>query len=185
MKPKPQPQTESLRLSLKSLTEELLAVYEELTLLYSLGTKLGRLTDESQIASTALQEAMNVLSADCGWVVLWDVGNPQVPDACCLRQIEPSTVECVNQAVLEPLRRLGKTQVLLNSLTEEYPLLQSDAPARLLVSCLPVGKISCGYLCLGRYQEGRIFSAADQKLINALAFVTAVELENVRLQRQK
>ena len=40
-------------------------------------------------------------------------------------------------------------------------------------------------LCLGRYQEHRIFSAADQKLINAVAFLTAVELENVRLQQSE
>jgi serine phosphatase RsbU (regulator of sigma subunit) len=185
MKPTPQPESEPRGTSLKSLTEELLAVYEELTLLYSLGTKLGRLTDESQIASTALQEAMDVLGADCGWVVLWDEGNPQVLDVCCLRQIEPSTVECVNWAVLEPLRCLGKTQVLLNSLTEEYQLPQSDAPARLLASCLPVGKISRGYLCLGRHQTGRIFTAADQKLINAVAILTAMELENIRLQRSE
>ena len=87
MKPTTQPQNESSRITLKSLTEELLAVYEELALLYSLGTKLGRLTDEGEIASTALQEAMDVLSADCGWVVLWDSGTPQVPTTC-LRQIQ-------------------------------------------------------------------------------------------------
>jgi sigma-B regulation protein RsbU (phosphoserine phosphatase) len=116
--------------------------------------------------------------------VLWDGGTPQVPDAC-LRRIKLSTVECVNRAVLEPLHLLGKTQVLLHSLTEEHQLHQSDAPARLLVSCLPVGKISRGYLCLGRHREGCIFSAADQKLINAVAFLTAVELENVRLQQSE
>jgi sigma-B regulation protein RsbU (phosphoserine phosphatase) len=38
---------------------------------------------------------------------------------------------------------------------------------------------------LGRHQNGPIFTSADQKLTNTVAFVTAVELENVRLQRSE
>ena len=57
---------ESLQRSVRSLTTELLTVYEELALLYSLEGQIGRLTSEDQIAAVALREAMEVLSADCG-----------------------------------------------------------------------------------------------------------------------
>lgn len=64
--PAPQYDFESLRRTLQSLTVELLSVYEELALLYSLSGQIGRLADENQIAAVALKEAMEISSADCG-----------------------------------------------------------------------------------------------------------------------
>ena len=180
----PQRKEESLRNSVQSLTRELLTVYEELALLYSLGAKIGRLADEDLIASLSLREAMETLSADCGWVVLWEGGTLRVPEGCRI-QIEAGTVEYINKEVLEPKHHRSKGQILSHNLKEEYQLLHEDAPARFLASCLPVGEASRGYLCLGRDQKGSIFASADQKLINAVASLTAVELENVRLQRSE
>jgi serine phosphatase RsbU (regulator of sigma subunit) len=187
MKAPQQPQVESLESlhsTVQSFREELLAVYEELVLLYSLGAKIGRLADESQLASVALREAVEILSANCGWVVLWEGETPWVPEGCRI-QIGADTVEHINRSVLEPQHRQGKGQVLFHTLAEERQLDQPDAPARFLASCLPVGGASRGYLCLGRHQNGPIFTSADQKLTNTVAFVTAVELENVRLQRSE
>jgi sigma-B regulation protein RsbU (phosphoserine phosphatase) len=42
-----------------------------------------------------------------------------------------------------------------------------------------------GYICLGRREEGRCFTSADQKLIISVARQTAAVLENVRLQRSE
>jgi serine phosphatase RsbU (regulator of sigma subunit) len=182
--PAQQHNIELLRRSVQSLTVELLTVYEELELLYSLGAQIGRLTDEDQIAAMALRKAMEVLSADCGWAALWEGETPRVPEGCCI-QIEKQTVDEINRSVLEPLHFQGKSQVLMHSLKGECQFAPADAPARFLASSVSVGEISLGYLCLGRREENRSFSSADQKLITSVALLTAVELDNVRLQRSE
>jgi serine phosphatase RsbU (regulator of sigma subunit) len=180
----PQHSIESLRRSVESLTVELLTVYEELDLLYSLGAQFGRLADEDQIVAVTLKEAMEILSADCGWTILWDGEKPRVPEGCCI-QIDRGTVEQINRAVFEPLHFQSKGQVLMHSLRRDCQLAQADVPSPFLASSLSVGDISLGYLCLGRREGNRSFTSADQKLITAVALLTAVELENARLQRSE
>jgi serine phosphatase RsbU (regulator of sigma subunit) len=175
---------ESLRQSVQSLTRELLTVYEELALLYTLGAKIGWQADEDQIASVSLREAMNISSAKCGWVVLWENETFRVPENCRM-EIDAGIVAHINKMLLEPLHHQGKRQVLFHRLNEECQIDRPDVPARFLASCLPVAGISRGYLCLGRHHQDPIFTSADQKLINAVATLTAVELENARLQRSE
>jgi serine phosphatase RsbU (regulator of sigma subunit) len=173
-----------LRRTVESLRDELLTVYEELSLLYSLGAKIGRLGDEDQIAAVALREALEITEADCGWVVRWDSEQPRVPEGCRLH-VPAATVEQIIGRVLEPLHFRNKGQLLSHALRQEWGIEQPDAPARFLASSLPSGDISLGYLCLGRREGARIFTSADQKLINAVASLTAVELENERLRRSE
>ena len=97
MKPAPQHDIKWLHRSVQSLTGELLRVYEELTLLYDLGRQIGPLADEDQITSVALREAMDILSANCGWVALWDEGKFRVPKGCRI-EIGMGTVDHINRA---------------------------------------------------------------------------------------
>ena len=177
-------QTELLRRTVESLRAELLTVYEELALLHSLGAKIGRLADEDQIAAVALREALEITQADCGWVVLWEGERSRVPAGCRVK-IAAETVEAISRRALEPLHLKNKKQVLSHAFREEHRLQQADAPVRFLACCLPVGEGSLGYLCLGRGAEGRIFTSVDQKLITAVASLTAAEIENVRLRRSE
>ena len=182
--PAPQHNIESLRRSVKSLTVELLTVYEELELLYSVGAQIGRLADEDQIASVALKEAMEILSADCGWVALLDGERLRVPESCRIG-IEVGTMDHINRAVLETLYHRGKKEFVSHALKEDYKLGEADVPSRFLASSLALEGNSRGYVCLGRRETGSGFLSPDQKLINAVALLMAVELENVRLQRSE
>ncbi|MBI3697797.1 MAG: SpoIIE family protein phosphatase [Acidobacteria bacterium] len=181
---KPQDEIERLHRTVESLRAELLTVYDELALLHSLGAKLGRLANEDQIAAVALQEALEVTQADSAWVILWDGEQGRIPEGCC-RGIEPENVDLITRAVLEPLRGRNKRQALSNAFPEEWRLEQASAPARFLASSLSAGGEGLGYLCLGRSRQGRIFTTADQKLIDAVTALAAVALENVRLQRSE
>jgi serine phosphatase RsbU (regulator of sigma subunit) len=182
--PAPQHNLESLRRTVQSLTVELLTVYEELELLYSVGAQIGRLADENQIAAVALKEAMEILSADCGWVALLDDEALRVPE-CCRIGIQVETMDHINRAVLESLYHQGKREFVSHALNEEYKLVQKDAPSRFLAASLAVEGNSRGFVCLGRHETGSSFLSPDQKLIRALALLMAVELENVRLQRSE
>jgi serine phosphatase RsbU (regulator of sigma subunit) len=173
-----------LQRSVQSLTGELLRVYEELTLLYELGRQIGPLADEDQIASAALREAIDILSADCGWVALWDEGTFRVPKDCRI-EIEVGTVDNINRSVFETLYHRREGEFLSHTFDEEFHLGEVDVPARFLASSLTVGDRWRGYMCLGRKRTGPIFLSDDQKLFNAVAFLVAAELENLRSQRSE
>lgn len=175
---------DSLSKSVKSLTVELLTRYEELSLMYSLGPQIGRLTEIDEIASVVLREAMDVLTADCGWVVLWDGMRSRIPEGC-RRNIDSATVGLINTVIFESLQKQGKCQFLSHALPDEYSLGNTGIPVRLLASCLSLGGSPGGYLCLGRNPKGQVFTSTDQKLISAVALFTAVELENVRLRKSE
>jgi serine phosphatase RsbU (regulator of sigma subunit) len=166
----------------KSLTAELLYVYEELALLYSLDAQLGKFVNEDKIAAIALREAMEVLRADCGWVVLWEEEGSRVPEPS-RAGIALKTVEDINELVLESLRDRGQQQILSQCFRQEWQLQQEDAPVRLVACELSSAGTSQGYICLGRTEEGRTFTSVDQKLLYAVAARTGATLENVRLQK--
>jgi serine phosphatase RsbU (regulator of sigma subunit) len=182
MNPSPQPDPEPWRRTIESLTGELLTVYEELALLYSIAGQFGRLTTEDQIIEAAVREAVDVLRADCGWVVLGQEGRLRVPASACVR-IDPAVAEEISEEVLRPCGRRHSGHLLAHDLVCEYHVNPSAGPARMLAGPLTTGTASHGHLCLGRRRTGAIFTSADQKLATSVASLTAVTLENLRLQR--
>ncbi len=178
-----QSELEHERRKVASLTKELLAVYDELGLLYSLGPRIGALFDRDQIAAVALQEAVEILRADCGWVVFCDGTRWRLPPSCCMA-IDPAIAARINQAVLGPLRS-GQSQIISHALPEEYAIAAPGAPSRFLACPLPTGGTPQGCICLGRWQQAPIFTSSDQKLLYAVASLTGMTLENLRLQHSE
>jgi sigma-B regulation protein RsbU (phosphoserine phosphatase) len=172
------------RRKVASLTGELLAVYDELGLLYSLGPRIGSLVDSDEIATVAVQEAIEILRADCGWVVFCEGTGWRLPGNCCVA-IDAGTAGRINQEVLGPLRFRGQSQIISHALPQEYWIDGPGVPARLLACPLPAGGNSQGCICLGRRQQAPIFTASDQKLLYAVASLTGMTLENLRLQRSE
>jgi len=178
----PEAYLELTQRKIASLTGELVTVYEELALLYSLVAQLGQLVDENKIATVAMREAMEVLGGDCGWAVLWEPA--RVPPDCRFA-IGAGAVDLINRNVLAALRDRGKQQLLSHDLPAEWNLDDGDVPGKMLACALPGTHALLGYLCLGRRGHNRIFTAADQKLLYAIAAVTGVTLENLRLQHSE
>jgi serine phosphatase RsbU (regulator of sigma subunit) len=184
MTPAPRSELERERRKVASLTGELLAVYEELGLLYSLGPRIGSLVDNDQIAALAVREAVEILSADCGWAVFCDGTGWRLPESCCVA-IDAGAAARVNQEVLGPLRFRGQSQVISHALAREYGIDHPTIPARFLACPLPAGGSSLGCICLGRRQQAPIFTSSDQKLLYAAASLIGMTLENLRLQRSE
>jgi sigma-B regulation protein RsbU (phosphoserine phosphatase) len=173
---------DSLRRSVQSLTAELVNVYDELSLLHALGSRLGRLGTEGAIAALALAEAAETLHADCGWAALWDGEEPHLP-AEAVRGIDSGAARRMTEAALAPLHFRNKASVLSHAWADEHDVSDPAVPQRFLAAALPVGGQSLGYLCLGRSAGRPQFDSTDQKLLSAVASLVAVELENARLRR--
>ena len=171
------------RRTIESLAAELVTVYEELSLLYSLSAGLGRLTSEEDIASAALREAVDVARADCGWFVTWDGMEPRISEFS-RRGIGETTAAKIASAVLHPRIAPGSGHAIVHDLQREFGLAARDAPARLL-ACAVGNSKNRGWLCLGRVSQREIFTSGDQKLLTAIASIAAISLDNVRLQRDR
>jgi len=173
---------ESLHRSVQSLTAELVSVYEELAVLHSLGPRLSKLDTEESIAAEAVAAALESVESDCGWVAVWDQEQPSVP-AQAVRGIDPAAARHITETALAPLHFRAKRAVLSHSWIEDHHLDHPQAPDRFLAAALAAAGHSLGYLCVGRRPGGRMYVSSDQKLLNAVASLVAVEMENVRLRR--
>src|SRR6185295_14468121 len=177
-------QSELLKRKLQSVTVELLSVYEELALLYSLGAQIGCLTDEVDIGAIAIHEAIEISSADCGWLAFWNGTNLEIPERC-RKQISCQTACQITQHLLLLLQNHGKNEFLCHSLGTERFISRNDAPARLLTCALIRDGKCYGFLCLGRNETREVFLSPDQKLVRALALFVAIHIENGRLHRSE
>src|SRR5262245_41798836 len=135
-----------LKHKLQSLTIELLSVYEELSLLYSLASQIGRLTSEPEIGAVAIQEAMEISAADCGWVAFWDGTDFEIPHRC-RNGISLVTALEISQDILKSLLNRGKNEFLSHTFRTERCISQNDAPARFLVCSLLTDGNCYGFLC--------------------------------------
>jgi serine phosphatase RsbU (regulator of sigma subunit) len=172
-----------LQRNLQSLTVELLSAYEELSLLYSLGSEIGRLTHEKDIAALSIKEAIEISAADCGWLVRTDGMNFQIAEGC-RHAISFATAQEISGRILNVFHR-GKNEFLSHSLRVDEGFCQKDAPARFLACGLRTDSNFYGFLCLGRKEERSIFLSPDQKLIRAVAVIAGVQIENSRLHRSE
>ena len=171
------------RRTIESLAAELVTVYEELSLLYSLSAGLGRLTTEEEVASAALREAVEVARADCGWFVTWDAMEPRVSELS-RSGISAATAATIAAAVLHPRIAPASGHAIVHDLEREFALSARDSPTRLLACAVGSGR-NRAWLCLGRTSQREIFTSGDQKLLAAIASLAGISLENVRLQRDR
>jgi sigma-B regulation protein RsbU (phosphoserine phosphatase) len=176
---------------IRFFTVELSERYEEINLLYSISETLGSVLKLEDAARIILEELCDVLGARRG--ALW-VHEPEdgllVPTASVGEggRLEPLTVadpESVTAQVFRDSRSMIATRETLQEISG-IDLGDADSFLSVPVSYTPpsgsprtVGVINL----LGRHHGGR-FTAADQKLLAAIASQVGSALENNRLIRQ-
>ena len=151
---------------IESLCGEVLARYEEASLVYRLSERIGSVLGERSIATLVLSEAAAVLGATAGevWLRNGDElvlaaglphGAPRAPDATIVRTVE-----------------LGTTWVADGA--------RGDAAA--MAVSLPDGKGgSLGALTLRGRPAGRAYLTGESKLLSAIAALAAAFIRNDRL----
>jgi hypothetical protein len=127
MNPGPGRAPDPLRRTVDSLTGELLTVYEELALLYSMAAQFGRLTTTEQVALAALKEAMDVLRLGDNLqdsMARWN-NLPAIYHYLALPQLKPNVVRSLlvekdSQLPVLLESRLGNGRVLFLGLSESW-----------------------------------------------------------------
>ncbi len=146
----------------QQLTDETLARYDELNLIYNLGASLVRGTPQEQIAQTVLLETNRIINADAGVIYLWDdQGSNLVPvsyfgEGCDLAFWQ------------------GRVRELALSTLYAYEEAQLFDADKLICAPLRSDEELLGALVLLHERDDKTFKANDLHLLTTLSTNTAL-----------
>ncbi|MFQ6041092.1 MAG: ATP-binding protein [Candidatus Poribacteria bacterium] len=167
---------------LESLSIELIHNYDELDLLYTSSAMLAGISDIEQASSKIIENAINVIKADYGSVLLAEEDKEELYFAYTYGKLNlPERIK-FGQGVCG-LVALERNPMLIENL-ENLPA-QNGEPLLFmppLIACPMIvkGKL-VGVITLTRESPGNVFTAMDLKLLDALASQAAVAFMNVKL----
>jgi len=165
---------------LEQVTEELLALYEEINVLYTVSGIAARSADLAAAGAKILEEAVTLLGADVGFLVYTsgDLGGEEPEPVGISRETCRSLAEAI-AAKLEGGRSLVAAPFVDGAGIPK-------APDAIVAAPLSDGEESLGFLCLGKRGRGATFTSGDEKIVTVLASQTALVLaqrRNVDLRR--
>ncbi len=160
-----------LRRRLDSVTEELLAVYEELEVLSGVATIANTTADVAVAGRRILEEAAGLLEADVAFIVYSDSelrAEAPAPLGVTLEERD-AIAEVLGEKLAE-----GAGPILKAPFAEGAAI--PHAPDSLMVVPLRCQDEGLGAICLGRRGEKRAFTAGDLKLLSVLGSSAAAVL---------
>lgn len=170
---------------IESLTRNLLECYEELDLIYRISRGLMSNLVVQENVQLILDEAIESLEADLGWVVpLPAVNDAPTVFTAAYAGVVPETAGLIESRMVHRLMEEGASK-LFYRFRREIDTDDDGVPDGFLCSVLRTDKTLFGALCLGRKPGRSEFTAGDLKLANLLASQAAVALENAVLQEQR
>jgi sigma-B regulation protein RsbU (phosphoserine phosphatase) len=155
-----------------SLSAEILERYEEATLVYRLGERLGSVLGEESISCLVLEDAARVLGARAGEI--WLRGRERLYLAATVpaKRVTPWSAD---------------EEGVATALNENRPWLREAAGDSEPLIALPLPSPSgpaIGVLVLRGRSEGRSYRSGEVKLLTALASLTSAFIRNDRLAQE-
>ena len=178
---------------IQSLTEKLLASFEELDFLHSLAAILARPGEVEDLDAYLARETAAILHADGGWVAR--LGAEGALATSAVHGFPAAVSDHLNDRLLAPLMREGELPFLVDDLHAALARRGGDTPLprgldgaelpHAFVACpLVVNTEALGAIALGKRRPGDPFTAGDQKLLSTLAVQAALFIKNATLLQQ-
>jgi GAF domain-containing protein len=169
-------------LSQKALAKETLDRYREINLLYHIHETIGSSVELDEVISRVLEESIRTIKAEGGSVLLADdlTGRLIKQDSVGL-DVASTEDALISMALSEKVFRTGKPGIL-NSL-EDFVRPEDPYDVQLVsLLCAPfkLTDRTLGVIALGRTRAGSMFTAADLKLLTALASQAGIAIANAR-----
>src|SRR5437762_8538785 len=168
----------------KKLGSEVLNLYQEVNMIFDFSEKLSQMIEATSIAQITLEEAIRVIRADNGVVVLWDEKNKELEIAASVGELffDPEKIN----SELPLLRNIifsGQCEILsdLSLLKKEgiiLPHVQS-----VIYSALKVKHRIMGAIILANTEPVQ-YTAADLKLLTTLALQSSAAIESALLYEE-
>ena len=165
----------------KKLGSEVLALYQEVNMVFNFSDKLAQAIGPAAIAQITLEEAMHLISSNSGLIALWDEGTKQlqVPAASGGELFNKEQIS-THASLMLKIGLSGQSDIMseLSSLREVGiigPQVQS-----LMYAALKVKHRVMGAIILAS-NEPMQYSAADLKFLTTLALQSSSAIESALL----
>ncbi len=174
-----------------SMSQEILARYEEVNLFYELSEELATIFDEKRIIEIILKKAREILLADAAWVYLRGEEDEQLNLFAKYCHLDRG-----NMAIQADVKELcewsyREQQAILVESIEDLPqvardfetfyVFQSAQDFTALISPIHVRERKMGVFAIVRLQESEPFNGQDNRLMSAISSIMAVSLNTCQL----
>lgn len=162
----------------KSLANELMDRYRELSLLYHLSEHMAASPQPEAVSEIALEEVRRLIKADAGAILMLDEGRLQTVAAFGV------SYQFIQQGCLiERILQTGKAELASDIAVEDCVELEKGYQISVLGAPLKTDRRTLGVLLLVGSQS-QAFTAGDLKLLNTIAMQVAPALEISRLYQE-
>lgn len=163
------------RRRLEEVTEELLGLYEEINVFYTVSGIAAASADVAVAGRRILEEAVGLLEADVGFIVYTgaDLKGEEPEPAGLSREACAAIASVLAQRV-----KAGRGAVVIAPFTEGSAV--PRAPEAVVAAPLAVEGETLGLICLGRRGRGATFTAGDEKILSVLAAQAALVISQRR-----
>jgi len=160
---------------LEQVTEELLNLYEEINVLYTVSGIAARSADVAVAGSRILEEAVTLLAADVGFIsYASDDLKSEEPEPVGL----PREACRILAAAIVPKLAGGSRSLVAAPFSEGAAV--PRAPEAIVAAPLSTEGEWLGFLCLGRRGRGSTFTSGDEKIVTVLAAQAALVIAQRR-----
>ncbi len=176
---------------MESMSQEILARYEEVNLFYELSEELASVFDEKRIIDIILSKAKEILLADAALVYLRDEAKE---DLCLFAKYCPLNRN--NPRLQEDVKTLAEwcyeeqQSILVESISDlpqiaqefdKFYAFQNEQDFTALISPIHIRENQLGVFAALRVQEYEPFNGQDNRLMSALSSMMAVSLHTSQL----
>ncbi|MDQ7051421.1 MAG: GAF domain-containing protein [candidate division KSB1 bacterium] len=176
---------------MESMSQEILARYEEVNLFYELSEELATIFDEKRIIEIILNKAREILLADAAWVYLRGEEDEQLSLFAKYCHLDRGNIAI--QADIKVLCEWSyrEQQAILVESIEDLPqiardfetfyLFRSEQNFSALTSPIQVREKKMGVFAIARLHESEPFNGQDHRLMSAISSIMAVSLNTCQL----
>jgi adenylate cyclase len=165
----------------RTLAQETLDRYKEITLLYDLSEKISANLDLHAVANLVLSEAQRLIPGSSGAVILH---HPTTGALELIAQFGPTPFAMQPNGILADILHTRNGEIVNQVAADARAAVPETAFCSLMVAPLKRQDQAIGLLCVGS-DTPVTYTSADLKLLNALASQAAAAIENALLQENK
>jgi two-component system sensor histidine kinase ChiS len=164
----------------KEIGNEVLQLYREVNLIYGFSEQLAKTIQPDQIADTALKQALQLIKADTGRVLLWAEKNNLTQLASFGSEVDSDQLDEKNALFLEQVLSEGKADIINDTSLDKRTKAAHFKFRSLMFAPLQIGERIIGGIILGTLEKAD-YKANDLKLLNTLALQAASAIESALL----
>ncbi|NET58764.1 MAG: GAF domain-containing protein [Symploca sp. SIO2E6] len=168
----------------KELAKETLEKYQEINLLYKVSEKISANLKLDEIAKLIIGEAHKILEANSCSVMILDDQTKELSIISYLKTKAPKLTLKLGQGIAGAVALSGKAEIINDVLSDPRYTPGPNPVSSLMCAPIKIKNRILGVINVSHKQPVQ-YTAADLKLLNALASQAAVAVENAVLHRNK